>query len=329
MTVAVIGLVVALVLTPLLVVAAPKLQLIDVPNERSSHVASVPRAGGIAVAIATVVAVATGDEWSSGLTGLVVVATVLAGVGLVDDRVGLPAPPRLAAQLITPLVVVPLVIDRSGVGTAAQIAAAVVFVAGFVNAFNFMDGINGISGLQVFVGAGFLAAMGHHFDQNDVIVAGLAVCGAALGFLPFNIVRARIFLGDVGSYFLGAWLAGLALLTVLGGAPVLVAAAPFLLYVGDTTAVLVRRAMRHESLMTAHREHAYQRLVQLGLGHPTVAVICAGVSALCCMVMYAVIDRNWVTQVIALIGCAMVIGAYVASPDVFARSRRITGVGRA
>ena len=86
-----------------------------------------------------------------------------------------------------------------------------------------MDGINGISGSQAAIAGAFLAVVA---DEIDVPTRwrwpGWAVCGASLGFLPFNAVRARIFLGDVGSYFLGFWLAGLALLVVDAGAPAIV-----------------------------------------------------------------------------------------------------------
>ena len=328
MTAFVAALFVAAVGTPVLAGALRRWDMVDVPNHRSSHEVPVPRGGGVAVALATVVGMALGATWTRAITVLVVGSLVLCVTGLLDDRFSLPAVPRLAVQLITPLVAALVVADRSGVALVVAMVVATVAAAGYVNAFNFMDGINGISGLQAAVAGAFLALLAGHHGLVTLEVAGWAVAGASLGFLPFNAVRGRIFLGDVGSYFLGFWLAGLALLIADRGVSVVVVVAPFVLYVLETSSVLFRRARRGEPLMVAHREHAYQRLVALGWRHLSVAFLSASVSAVSAAIMYAAMDASSFVQAAALGACVALVVAYLSLPTIVERTGGRVAGGR-
>ena len=234
--------------------------------------------------------------------------------------------PRLIAQLIVPVAVGVVVIDRSGARLVLALVVAAFLVAAYINAFNFMDGINGISGSQAAISGAFLAAVGARIEAPAITAAGLAVCGAALGFLPYNAVKARIFLGDVGSYFLGFWLAGLALLVVDAGVAAAVVAGPFVLYVMDTSVVIVRRARRGDRLTEAHREHAYQRLTQAGWSHLSVTAVCAAVSAVCALIMYALIDSAGRLQVAGLAVCVVIVAGYLVLPGLL--DRRVEGERR-
>src|SRR5262249_3675175 len=119
--------------------------------------------------------------------------------------------------------------------------AILVWIVGYVNAFNFMDGINGISVAQI-VAAGLAWGMvGAWEDQADLVGASFGLVGAALAFMPFNFPNARVFLGDVGSYFFGGWLAVLAVASLSWGLTVEMALAPLLLYACDTGVTLLRR----------------------------------------------------------------------------------------
>jgi UDP-GlcNAc:undecaprenyl-phosphate GlcNAc-1-phosphate transferase len=280
-----VALLTTLACTPGVVWLAHRWQLVDVPNHRSSHAAPVPRGGGVAVVIGTVLAVVIANDWDDALVAVVVCSTVLAAVGLLDDRQGLPPLVRLTAQVVTPGVGVLLVAPRHGVGLVVAAFVAVVVLTGYVNAFNFMDGINGISGSQGAIAALALAIVAHEVDHHPMQIAALAVCGAAIGFLPFNAVRARVFLGDVGSYFLGCWL-----------------------------------ARRGASLLEAHREHTYQRLTQLGYSHVAVAAVCAVCTSVCAVAMLLVLDRSVGAQLAMFTGCLCVVTAYLALPAVVARS---------
>lgn len=319
-----IALVVALgvtaLVTPAVIQAARRWHLIDVPNHRSSHASPIPRGGGLAVIAGTAVGVAASNEWDRRLVVLLCGALVLGAVGLLDDRRGLPALPRLAVQLVTPAVGAALVLWGDGVGMVVGVVLAVVAVAGYVNAFNFMDGINGISGSQAVIAGVVLALVADHQDDRVLLGAALAIAGASLGFLPFNAWRAQVFLGDVGSYFMGCWLAALAVLLIDGGAPVTTVVAPFLMYVMDTSTVLVDRARRGAPLMEAHREHAYQRLVRRGWSHPGVALVCAVISGACAALGYLTIDASAGAQAAVLAVSVVAVALYLAI------ARRLTPV---
>ncbi len=302
--------------TPIVIAAARRWRLVDEPNHRSSHSVATPRGGGVAVAVAASVALLS-LGWSDEGALLCAGALVLGAVGLVDDRWNLPAGIRLIAQIVVPTAVL------VGIGPVAfWLPVAVVFVAGYTNAFNFMDGINGISGLQTVVVGGYLALLAADAGLDQLEIAGLVVVGSAAGFLPYNAVRALVFLGDVGSYFLGFWLSSLAVLVVDSGVSVLVVAAGFLLYGADTSVVLARRLWRRERVTEAHREHAYQRLVQYGLSHIVVASICAGVTAAACAMMYVVRDDTFEVQALVFGAALLLVVVYLLAAESLAPGPR-------
>ena len=199
-------------------------------------------------------------------------AALLAIVGLLDDLYELSSILRLILQIsvavvfvgyIGPLQIItlgPLSIELGFLGFALTI----LWLVGFTNLFNFMDGIDGIAGAMGLLGTvAFTAVLG-----SGTLAAGTALVGAAtLGFLVQNFPPARIFMGDVGSGFLGFLLAGLAVLGCHEGTPMaafLIILSPFLF---DGTLTLSRRVIRGERWYTAHRSHLYQRLTLLGWSH--------------------------------------------------------------
>lgn len=242
---------------------------IDVPNERSSHSSPVPRGGGLAV-LAGVTSGLTGSGVRVPALSAVAVAG-LAGVGMADDlasdRGGLPATGRLGAQLVAGLV-------GPDVGTAAvDRAFGALVTAAVVNVVNFMDGINGISALT-----GMVWGVNAAQSADPVVRAtGMATAGAATGFLPWNAPRARVFLGDSGSYLLGGVMSA-AILRAYGPRrnvrEALAVGAPLLPYAADAAQAIWRRRRAGLALTEAHREHAYQRLVDHGgLSHLQVAML--------------------------------------------------------
>jgi UDP-GlcNAc:undecaprenyl-phosphate GlcNAc-1-phosphate transferase len=210
--------------------------------------------------------------------GLLLGGAALAAVGLWDDRHGLSPFVRLMAQLAVAAGVVWLVggIDRLPLpypldlplGPASR-PATVLWLVGVVNFFNFLDGIDGLAAVQTVVTAAGISLAG--WDPFAALLAAV-VAGAAAGFLPFNWSPASVFLGDVGSYFLGYTLAALPL-----AAPpesraraALFVALSLWLFLADAAWTLLKRACRGAPWYEAHREHLYQHLA-LRQGHPRVA----------------------------------------------------------
>lgn len=280
---------------------------VDVPNERSSHMAPTLRGGGLATLIAWDVALLCAlfmGIADVAQLGIVLAVTNLAAlIGFVDDVVSLPAGLRLTLQLLIGL----------GVGVAASslaghhfwwALAGMLVVAGYVNVANFIDGINGISGVHGGVaGAAFLIA-GIVSGHSWLAVSGIVLAAAFISFLPWNLRRPNLFLGDVGSYFLGSAVGAIAFLAIaLGVSPLLVipVAAPWL---ADTVTVVVRRFIRGEGVLTAHRTHAYQRLTDVGLSHGAVSIIAAvfsSVSAVIGLLTWHALVPIWLGLTIILV----------------------------
>jgi UDP-GlcNAc:undecaprenyl-phosphate GlcNAc-1-phosphate transferase len=185
------------------------------------------------------------------------------------------------------------------------------WLTGYVNVFNFMDGSNGLAGLNAAVAGAWFAGIGTIEDIDALAVGGALLLGASLGFLPWNFPRARVFLGDVGSYSIGFTIAWLALIGVLVSGQVLWCVAPTVLVLLDTSLTLLRRARRGESLTAAHREHVYQRLTTVP-GSPVPAVVAT--AATLGLVATAVLPAAW------CLACWVVLaGAYVAAPHIAPR----------
>jgi Fuc2NAc and GlcNAc transferase len=210
---------------------------------------------------------------------LVAAGVVVALIGLADDRFRLKPFPRFLGQLT---VVVALVGATGGLerlplpppldlplGPFAG-PTAVLWVLAVLNFMNFMDGIDGIAGLQTCVTGAALALAG--WDASASFVAA-ALVGASLAFLAFNWSPASIFLGDVGSSFLGFVLGSLPLLAPprSRGAAVLLTGTSLLLFLLDATTCLLLRMARGERWYEAHRQHLYQRWVAAGSSHGRVA----------------------------------------------------------
>jgi len=296
----------------------------DVPNARSSHSAPTPRGGGIAVLVATVIALLVAVDappaWKMLLPALGVGL-----VGLADDVRSLSILPRLLAQFLAAVLVVLLVMDTwgsAGLPETAFVVVATLGVVAFVNAFNFMDGVNGISALNACLGGVWFGWLLRD-SETWLGAVGLALVGAALGFLAWNLAG-RVFLGDVGSYGIGALVATLAVIAWASGEPALVAVAPLLVYFVDTGTVIVRRLLSGRSLTEAHREHAYQRLVQHGWSHLASGAWTAGVGGLVCLVVATTYDSR---PLLAATLVAATLVVYLLSPHVVGRlqSRTVTG----
>jgi UDP-N-acetylmuramyl pentapeptide phosphotransferase/UDP-N-acetylglucosamine-1-phosphate transferase len=270
--------------------------VVDRPNHRSSHSVTTARGGGVAclVGVAAGGLVAHGDTpWVA-----IAVAAVLAVVGFADDVATLPAGLRLVLQLLC----------GGALGLAlgggwGLVVAAVVVLPTVVNIVNFMDGINGITGFTMTLWGATAMVLGTTHDSRALAIVGAVTAGAALGFLPYNIPVARLFLGDAGSYLFGALVSVGLLLAWQVGAPVAVAVAPLGLHLFDTGLTVARRAVAGESLMVAHRQHLYQRLV-LRLSHVKVSLIFVTLALLTTLA--------WsVGLVVGAVGTVLALGTYL------------------
>ncbi len=266
----VVALGVTLVLLPLTERCLRHFQVFDHPSVRSFHDHVTVRGGGIALAIGALAALAVSSSGGGrDRLALACPAVLFATIGLVDDLHGVDARRRLAFQAAAGAAAVALLVALGPKWPVWGLLLLPLWLVAFVNAFNFMDGINGISCATAMVAGGVWWAVGRHTDVAAVAAAAVIVAAVALAFLPFNFPTARLFLGDVGSYFIGAWLAVVVVIGLRAGIPVEALIAPLVLYLVDTGITLARRVAHGERWYEAHCEHTYQRLMQAGWSHGT------------------------------------------------------------
>lgn len=304
------------VTTPVLVI--PMLRrhkVFDVPSRRSLHMTPIVRGVGITTALGVLagwgiaVLLGRGSVWAAAIFGA---ALVVACIGLVEDLQGLSIRTRVIGQVTVGL----------GLGVAGGVSShswwaipiAALGFAGYVNATNFMDGVDSISGLHGVVAGSYFCVLGGVAGHPWLQLIG-GVCAAAFaGFLPWNLIpQLRVFLGDVGSYLLGGLVAGCAALSISAGLGVLLGMAPTLTYLADTTYTLIHRARRGEPLTKPHRTHVYQQLTMVGWPHIASGAIVALVTALCCA---AALLAFWtvISNAVAVVGMAIMLAAYLALP---------------
>jgi UDP-GlcNAc:undecaprenyl-phosphate GlcNAc-1-phosphate transferase len=272
--------------------------LIDVPNDRSSHIQPTPRGGGIGIVIAwlcafVVLFLVSGQAGTDApLLGLAIGAWLAAAGGLADDIRPQPFVAKFAVQIAASLIattsgLVLRVIDIPFIGPVELGPLAWpltwLWLVGMTNAYNFMDGLDGLAGATGLVTALFLTIAAIVLGDAPVAIIALSLFAGCAGFLVWNRPPARIFMGDVGSQFLGFLFAGLALaLSVDDSTGTLILLVPLLLmhFLFDTIVTAFRRWRNGERVTAAHRSHFYQRLNQSGWSHARVTSLLAAMATL-------------------------------------------------
>jgi len=283
---------------------------LDHPNERSLHAKPIPRIGGIGVLAGVVIAIAAG---AAPFAPPFAIALILAGVSLIDDLHRLPPVLRLAAHLGAAAVTVWYVLSPMN---AIELVLLALAIAWITNLYNFMDGSDGLAAGMTIIGFGTYALAAWLSGDTELALSCSALAGAALGFLVFNFHPARVFLGDVGSIPLGFLAGALGIVGWMGDVwplwfPVLV----FAPFIGDTTLTLIRRAVRRERVWEAHREHYYQRMVQMGLGHRGTAYVAYALMAGCGAAAFYGRDETLAVQLGVLAAALAVLVAVAAWID--------------
>jgi len=287
------GLVLSVTLTGLMRHYALSTQLLDRPNERSSHTVPTPRGGGVAIVatqllLATLLACTGHLVWPlwSALAGS---GLLVATLGFLDDRRPLPARWRFAGHLLSaawvlmwlgPIPPVPMLGFTVNLGLGG-LGLSALYLVWSINLFNFMDGIDGLASLEA-IGVACGGALVWWIVQPDgAWPLALLFSASVAGFLVWNFPPARIFMGDAGSGFLGLVVAVLALWSsrenahlfwswlILGGC-----------FMVDATTTLVRRVRRGERFNEAHRSHAYQYASRRHRSHKVVTLAVAAINVL-------------------------------------------------
>ena len=271
--------------------------IIDLPNERSSHAVPTPRGGGLVIVAVTLAGYVVVSSYFGGSVswGYVAAALTVAAVSWVDDLYSISPLWRLACHFFAagllvwsagyvqsiPIPGIPEPLDLGSLGPVVT----VIWTVWLLNAYNFMDGIDGIAGSQaVLAGIGWsiVAFVG---GAMGIYWYGIVIAAASLGFLIQNLRPSRIFMGDVGSAFLGFTFAALPILA-RRESPLSVGYFEFAaiilvwFFVFDSVLTFARRLFNRKKVWKAHREHLYQRLVRAGYSHRFVTGIYAALTLL-------------------------------------------------
>lgn len=293
--------------------------LMDVPNARSSHSTATPRGGGLAIAAAFLLAVA-GLAAVDMLAGPLAAAFIGGGtlvmlIGWIDDHRHVPARWRLAVHIAAGAWAVYWLGGYSKaalgsytlqLGWAGEVLA-LLGIVWLINLYNFMDGIDGLAAGEAVTVALVAAGLLWWAGAPGLALVAMVLAAACGGFLWWNWSPAKIFMGDVGSGFLGYCFAVLMLASEKAGAvPVTVWVILLAVFVLDATYTLIGRVIRGESWYTAHRTHAYQRLTQSGFSHAkvTAGVMLVNLLLLAPLAWLVVLQPTWIF--LALPGVAVV-----------------------
>jgi Fuc2NAc and GlcNAc transferase len=258
--------------------------ILDYPNIRSSHQEPVPRGAGIAFFITMNVVLGI-LVYTKQLTLKYTYPVFLGGPSVVllgywDDLRSVPALIRLFVHFLVALFIFSLI--SGGLTKEVEIsflpawpwlvqAFCILFIAWFINLYNFMDGADGLACSIGMVGAGLIATLSFIQGNMDLAIIYAVLAYALAGFLVFNWQPARVFMGDSGAYYLGYIFGSLALVSKMYyDSSLYVHLIIFGFFIVDATWTLFRRVLRFEKVYTAHKLHAFQKLMDRGWGHARV-----------------------------------------------------------
>jgi UDP-N-acetylmuramyl pentapeptide phosphotransferase/UDP-N-acetylglucosamine-1-phosphate transferase len=291
---------------------------VDRPNERSLHDKPVPRIGGLGLHAGVLLA------WPVTGTALPAIVWLGAVAGLIvsfaDDIYGIPIPARLSAHLLASGLVAAFLLPDCGPIT---LCIAMLGIAWLANLYNFMDGADGIAGGMAVFGFSFYAIAAWLADNTAFAALNGSIAAAALAFLVYNFHPARIFMGDAGSVPLG-FLAGC--IGLIGWQqndwpwwfPLLV----FSPFIVDASVTLLRRTCERVAFWRAHRDHYYQRLVQMGWGHRRTAFAEYVLMLSCGIAALSGLGRTPFTQYAVLATAAAVYAVLIIAVEIAWRNRR-------
>lgn len=277
---------VSLVTIPFLARMAPRLGLIDLPNERKVHVLPIPRVGGLGVVLGVLFTLLI---WATNFDEIILSyiwgVCALLVFGLFDDRKALPPKIKFIGQIIAVLPMVlyaGLYVSHFPFLTGYEVPAVigipftVIAVTGVINAVNTSDGLDGLAGGEVMITLFGISALAFAAEGDVLLLIAAATMGGLMGFLRYNTQPARIFMGDTGSQFLGFAVAFFVVFLTQDINPKLKPAIVLLLIglpIADLLVVAVRRLRRGASPFSPDKDHLHHRLMKLGFTHQRTVVI--------------------------------------------------------
>ena len=270
-----------------------KYSIIDIPNERSSHTHPTPRGGGLSIPVLVLITVLflhylqlIPFEYTLALAGG---GFLVAGIGWLDDHYNLSPVWRAASYFIASIWAIFWLggLETISIGNylvSAKIVISfiiIIFIVWLTNLYNFMDGTDGLAASEAISVGLFSGILFLQIQETGLAIICFSIVATAAGFLYWNWAPAKIFMGDVGSCFIGFTFGVLALIgEKTGSLPVMIWIILLSVFICDATFTLIKRIVRREKWYLAHRSHSYQKLVQMNVSHSKLATAVLGLNLL-------------------------------------------------
>jgi len=267
-----------------------RVAIMDVPNERSSHEIPTPRGGGVSIVVTFMVGVIAIFMFADKahidhryFWGFLVSSVTMAWISFYDDIKDYPAHIKLLTHILAIIVVLGsgIVIDQISIPFIGEVeigwfgyVGTFIWLLGLSNAYNFMDGIDGMAASTAVIVCAFFGWIAFHQGSHFIYIVSYTILAGSAGFLFWNRPPARIFMGDIGSIFLGFVLACMAVIADrydMSHTSILVMPLLLFHFIFDTVVTMARRVFYGENITQAHRTHLYQLLVRMGMTHRAVA----------------------------------------------------------
>ena len=327
-----VALVVSFLMTPVVKTFAYKVGAIDVPKDaRRMHKVPIPRLGGLAIFIGFMVSILLFSEITLELRSILLGAVIIVVLGVVDDIMALPAMLKFVVQIVAALIpathgVTILAFSNPNIFSdnlywvlgSLSIPFTVLWIVAITNSVNLIDGLDGLANGVSAISATTMLVIALVSDQSAVAVVLAALVGACVGFMPYNMNPAKMFMGDTGATFLGYILATMSIQGLFKYYAVISFVVPFLILglpIFDTTFAFIRRIAHGQSPMHPDRSHIHHRLIDMGLNQKQAVATLYVISAI--LGLSAVVLTTGGEQKAMLFFLALCIVAVVAARVVF------------
>ena len=330
MTALLLALIVSFLATPLVRRLAFKIGAVDVPRDsRRMHDHPIPRLGGLAIFLGFLVSVLAYAEIDIEMQGILIGAVIIVVLGIADDIHSLPAKFKFVVQIIAALCaalhgVAIEVINNPNIFSDNEywvlggwgIPISVIWIVAITNAVNFIDGLDGLADGISTIGALTMLILALILGEHEISLVCGALVGACVGFLPYNLNPAKIFMGDTGSTFLGYMLATVSIMGLFKFYAVISFAVPFLILglpIFDTANAIIRRVAAGRSPMSPDRGHVHHKLIDMGFNQKQAVAILYAISATLGLTAVVLTSSGEVKAIVLLLAvlAAILVGAGV------------------
>ena len=319
---------ITLVTTPFAKWLSVKCGAIDYPKDRGVHKKPMPRMGGVAIVLGFTITVLMVNYFDKSMdsrqfAGFLVGALLIAGLGVVDDMKNLPAKLKFCVQILAALIVI-------FSGTRIQVVLwpvtaylqkfsipiTLVWIVGVTNAVNLIDGLDGLAVGVSSIAAITMLAVALLTGNMPIAITMAALAGACIGFMPYNLNPAKIFMGDTGSTFLGYMLATVSIMGLFKFYAVISFAVPFLILglpIFDTANAIIRRVAAGRSPMSPDRGHVHHKLIDMGFNQKQAVAILYAISATLGLTAVVLTSSGEVKAIVLLLAvlAAILVGACI------------------